>query len=535
MTDSILDPAPPPRRSPVAIALGIAAAVIVLNAGGYALYRARRAPTPVADDGVRSLAAEQRAKGVAALRDGQYARAIASLDAARKLDPALGDVAALIEVAEKLQKAEAAVASPAPTAPVTAPVASEAPAPEPTPVPAEAPPSAAPRAPEPARAAARPPARPAPRPAPAAPPPSAPAREAMGVVLVTTNPPKLLVKVDGQARDFSPVRLELPAGRRTVTIVDGGKVVLERVVDVTAGGVAVVDETVSLPPRVAEVPAAPRPTEAARADAVRAGAIADDERLDLAQLADRAGERAATPAARVADPVRPSPSPSATAAAPATPGGQATPTREGAPRVLVYAPGKSAAALERSLRPGLPGIELRVLVRAGELKAALATTPADAVLASPAALAQSGLSAAITGVSAGRWVAASLDPSLTRERLGSVTIGVVDELGKKGMSARVADILGTAAAPPLRRVAKLEDLLSTLQLELAQAVIVRDSELAALSARTQRKLSVIELRAAEAMAVGFVEGGRRAAVERAILALDAGARAELGVERWAGR
>lgn len=533
MTDSILDPAPPPRRSPVAIAVGIAVAVVVLNVGGYALYRARRAPAAAADDGVRALAAEQRAKGVAALRDGQYARAVASLEAARKLDPSLGDVSALIEVADKLQKAEAAAPTAAPSSP---PVAEATPSPTPSepaePV-AEAPArTPEPRTPEPPRPVARPPARPAPRPAAAAATPSVAPREATGIVLVTTTPPKLLVKVDGQARDFSPVRLELPAGRRTLTIVDGGKVLLERVVEVTAGGVAVVDETLNVPaPRVVEAPPSPRPIEVARTDATRAaGGIADDERLDLAQLADRA---AAGATARVTE--SPRPTPSSTAPAPAATGAKATPTREGAPRVLVYAPGKSAAAIERSLRAGLPGIELRVLVRAGELKEALATTPADAVLASPAALAQSGLSAAITGVSAGRWVAASLDPALTRDRLASVTIGVVDELGKKGMTARVAEILGTATAPPLRRVAKLEDLLSTLQLELAQAVIVRDSELATLTARTQRKLSVIELRAAEAMAVAFVEGGRRAAVERAILALDAGARAELGVERWAGR
>jgi hypothetical protein len=529
MTDSILDPAPPPRRSPVAIAVGIAVAVVVLNVGGYALYRARRAPVPAADDGVRALAAEQRAKGVAALRDGQYARAVASLEAARKLDPSLGDVTALIEVADKLQKSEAAAPTAAPSTP---PVAEVTPPPSEVPEPVAEAPARTPeaRAPEPVRAVARPPARPAPRPPTAATAPSVAPREATGIVLVTTNPPKLLVKVDGQARDFSPVRLELPAGRRTLTIVDGGKVLLERVVEVTAGGVAVIDETLNVPaPRVVEAPPAPRPIEVARTDATRAvGGIADDERLDLAQLADRT---AAGGAARVTETPRPSPSPSV----PAATGAKATPTREGAPRVLVYAPGKSAAAIERSLRAGLPGIELRVLVRAGELKEALATTPTDAVLASPAALAQSGLSAAITGVSAGRWVAASLDPTLTRDRLASVTIGVVDELGKKGMTARVAEILGTATAPPLRRVAKLEDLLSTLQLELAQAVIVRDSELAALTARTQRKLSVIELRAAEAMAVAFVEGGRRAAVERAILALDAGARAELGVERWAGR
>ncbi len=559
------DQVPSAPRSPLAIAVGIVVALVVANAVGYGVYRSTRGGD--GGDDLRVLAQEQRTKGVAALRDGQYERAIASLEAAQQLDPALGDVPALLEVARKLERTEAR-AAPAPGEPPPSEAAAPAPgsAREDEARPAAAAPSRAarpdPRAAEPdvdvevaaaprraddrddareraaASAAA---ARARAARSEARPPPAPREREATGALLVTTTPPKLMVKVDGQARDFSPVRLELPPGKHTITIVDGGRTVHERTLDIAAGSVAVIDESFPVAtaaaqvaraaeplPRAAEAPArSPEPAartvepapraEATKAEPAKAAepALADDPKLDLAKLADRAPEDRAPEAATAEK-------------------GRLAPPAGGPPRLVVYAPGKSAAALGRSLGAGLGGIDVRVLVRAGELKDELASKPADAVLASPSALAQSGLKPAISGVGSARWVAVSLDATLTRDRLPGVTIGVVDELGRKGMAARVADILG-AAAPTLRRVTKLEDLVSTLQLDLAKAVIVRDGEVAALKARTQRPLNVIELRAAEGMAVAFVDGGRRAPIERAILALDAGARAELGVERWASR
>ena len=197
----------------------------------------------------------------------------------------------------------------------------------------------------------------------------------------------------------------------------------------------------------------------------------------------------------------------------------------------MYWPGSNGAGLERQL--GAAGLEVQLLDQSAAFGQAVQGEPADAYLASPAVLRQHGLQAALVGQGGaqGSYVAASLRPELSREQLATLTLGVVDELGKKEMPALVARIIGSAQAPKLRRVPKVEDLLPLLQFKMAEAIIVKSSELPALKARTQQNLQVLELGGAgPALAVAFAPGARRSAVEQALRG--DGPKTELRVDRW---
>jgi hypothetical protein len=435
-------------------------------------------PAQPADNAVRALALDRRDKALEALRAEDYDKAIANFEAAQELDPTLTDIPKFIEVARKLKSAGAAPEEKAePEAlPVKHAVIAE---------------------PKQARVV-----RPREK-------PRAPVIEekkeapALGLLLVTTSPSKLLVEVDGKPRDLTPTKIELPAGPHSVRIIDGERTVWSREVDLDPGEVISLNETITAPP-VEERPKL----------AVNEAGIDADRKLDLVRLIDR---EATPPASTKAQENK-------------TQDNRLTPTPAGSPpRVLVFLPGKSKAALN------MPGCDVRVLTRTSELKESVKSGPVDALLASPSVLQQYGLRAQLSGVASKetRFVAASFRAGQNKESLASGTIAAVDELGKKETSEMVARLFGTTRKLKLRRVTKLEDLVSTLQLNLADSIVVRDADLGELRKKTQQELHLIELaEKADPLAVGFVEGGRRSTVERALLALDASTLAELGVSRW---
>ncbi len=440
----------PPQKPPrpwVAIGLVFALLVVAANLVGYIVYRGRpKAPSPEAaqaevtpepeasDDSVATLAKEQRGNGVAALRAGEYERAIASFDAALRLDPTIEDVKTLREVAERLQKS--------------------VPDDEPAPQPLQRPPVA--RAPRPRRTESRR--------ARAEPPPPPP-------------PPPVL-----------------------------------------AARVAPSPEPETEPAAVRAPPPPPPPPPTSRE-------LETDERLDLVALVDRGAVEEAAPRTEVA--------PARTEVAPRD-GPRVAPTAGGAsPRLVVFWPGRSTSALASNLRPRFSGIDVAVSSNTTALKSAI-DQGADAVMASPSVLRSLGLSPALTGAGGdgGAFVVVALKDALTNEALRGATVGMVDELGRKGMPALVAKLIGERA-PKLRRVTKVEDLLPLLQFQIAAAVIVRQSDLATLRSRTEQELFTRVLtNHREPLAVGFVDGGRRAIVERAVRAVDGATNRSLGVESW---
>lgn len=529
--DSGLQPEEPPRGRRLALFAAIAFFVVAANALGYVVYRAQRRPavevgaTPPAagaaptaapaapvtpapspsEDPVKQLAREQRDRGIQALRNGTYGEARTALEAAAKLDPSLTEVTTLLELVEKLS---AKTADGDRASERVAERASERErAPERTSERDRS--SDRDRASDRERSAAR-----ASRSEPAAAP---------GVLLVTTTPPRLLVKIDGQGVELSPARLELTPGRHLVEIVQGGRVVLERSVELASGQSAVISETFAEPQAdtraVVAAPVAP-PPRVSPPPAARTSGL-EDERLDLVGLVDRAP----TDRAAKAPVASPSPSSAPVAAAVAPAGG---PARTANPSLYVV----GGAGLEATLEANMRGVDVQMFGSSSELRAAMARQAPDGVLGPSAVVKGLGLQPAVLGMGPKvSWVAATLKAGLTRSELAGLTVGVVEDASKKVVEDRVGELVG--GKPRVRRVPKTDDLLPLLQLKMADAVVVREADLAELRARTQQTVHVVPLGGVDTTrALAFTEGSRRSVVERAVLGLGADIRAQLGVEKW---
>lgn len=449
---------------------------------------------------VRARAEEQRARGIELLRGGEYRAALVALEEAKSRYRDLENIDDLIEVARKLQRGTRRVPPPDLEADQSSGMESSGMARR------SAPPS------RPNRRSERRRARPSPPP-PATPEPA--------VILVTTKPARLVVRVDGEVRDMSPARLEVAPGRHRVEVFDGDRPLLSEMVIVRSGDVELINRTFERAP--------PVPVEPAVAGGVDEPQLSQDRELNLVELLDR-GEVAPTPPGPPVEPavagVVPSPARSDRTVAPA---------RSDSPRVLLYYSGRNAQRIRTELAQGLSGIEVALVGSESRLRRELASG-ADAVMASSFVLRGMGLAPSLVAEGGGDYALASFTQGMTPGQAASGTVAVVDELGRKGTPPFVARILGVAEPPRVRRVTKVEDLLTLLQLGQADAIVVRPRHLTTLRARTRRTLHSIGLRApAVALAVAFVDGGRRTTIEPRIRNLPGEARAELGITRWVSR
>jgi hypothetical protein len=146
------------------------------------------------------------------------------------------------------------------------------------------------------------------------------------------------------------------------------------------------------------------------------------------------------------------------------------------------------------------------------------------------------LTARLKAQGGGAYVLAAFNPLPSRDELTGLTVAVVGELDRKAMPERVRGILGTASAPKLRRVTRPEDLLSSLQLGLAQALLVRAEDYPALKQRTRQTLNEQTFSSAEVgLVVAYVDGGRGETVASALRGMSAAGREELGVQSWVAR
>lgn len=193
----------------------------------------------------------QRALGVAALESGDYERALAHFKEAQSLLGARAKVDELIKATEDL-RARARAAAEAPVVDAGTPA----------PVPAAAPQPTVPQAVAPQVQGGQP-VRPRPA-VPAGKATSGPSSPGTGVLLVSTTPRGLLVKVDGKGMDLSPMRVSVPVGSHRVALLDGDRVLFETTVDVAEEQVVTVlkDLSADLAPKPAApaaAPAAPAP------------------------------------------------------------------------------------------------------------------------------------------------------------------------------------------------------------------------------------------------------------------------------------
>lgn len=223
------------------------------NGSGGNSKKGAESEEPAADG---ALARARRVAGLAALEQGDYARAVKELTNAARLGGAGSDVPELLKIAKELedraakQKREAAAAAEAPKPVVVA---------------------KAKPAPEPRRRSAAPKRRSEPAPAPEA--EEEVEEEKPGLLLVTSQPAGFVVEINGRRVDLTPARAELPAGMHRVVLIRGTKEVHARFVEVEPGQVASVD--VDLTEELAPPAPAPTPVAAAAPATVAGGSTAD--------------------------------------------------------------------------------------------------------------------------------------------------------------------------------------------------------------------------------------------------------------------
>ncbi len=521
MTGMLQPQPPPPQRPWLPIAVVVALLIVAGNIVAYILYQRsdKKTPDPIAaveapetkqpdvpkKTTTSALAEEQRESGVRAMRNGQYAKAIASFEAAMKLDPNLADAALLLDVAKRLQAADEDAGDAQESPEVATTESTESRTVEPPP------PSRRRRVRRPTRRRRR------------------VEREVevepeTGVLAITTQPAGLTVEIDDLEPLTSPVEVDLDPGPHDVKILDEDGAVLEsRRVSVTADERTRMDRDFAARLARADTPPPPPPPAEPPPPPPKDG-VSRTEDLDLVALIDRDAPKSDAPAT--------------TTTPPPDDGPKLTPTAGGAtPRLVVFWPGRASSTLERSMRTEMSGVDVRVVTRTGDFKRAL-SSPTDAVMASPYVLRSNGLAPAMSAksTSSGRYLAVALTRAPVKARIASQTVGVVDELGRNAMPAFVQKLLGSDKAPPLRRVTKVEDLLPLLQFEIAKTVLVRERDFAILEGRTQQKLYTLPLSAsASPLAVAFADGGRRSVVERAVRGMGNQSKQSLGVDTWVTR
>ena len=207
--------------------------------------------------------------------------------------------------------------------------------------------------------------------------------------------------------------------------------------------------------------------------------------------------------------------------------------------VYVFAPtGGRTHELEKMLKKELPGIEVTVFGRSADFRNALATAPPGAVIAPRPVLEELALKPELQGLvgteDSEAWVLMSTEPGLTREALGTKTVGMVDLLGHKKMGAFASVLLGVKSPPKVQSVTKTEDLLPLLQFKSADVVLVPESALEGLKSRSRMALQILKLEGSRVgrVAIAFPQTTQRTKLEASLTALPKEATEMIGIASW---
>jgi hypothetical protein len=198
-----------------------------------------------------------------------------------------------------------------------------------------------------------------------------------------------------------------------------------------------------------------------------------------------------------------------------------------------------SSSLEKTLRQQLPGLEVTVFGRFRDFEEAVAREQPDAVLALQPLLAMLNIPPTLQGLRGDRdWEPYVLmtEESATETGPTARVVGAVDLLGRTGTHQLVAKLLGNSAVE-VRRVTKLEDLLTLLHLSAAGAVLVPGGAAKGLSERSRLRLRVHPLTDARVglPALGVRKGELRDLFVRDLTRLDAETLRMLGLDRWRAR
>ncbi|MBK6689505.1 MAG: PEGA domain-containing protein [Deltaproteobacteria bacterium] len=361
---------------------------------------------------------------------------------------------------------------------------------------------------------------------PSRPPPAAKEDPTPAKLLVTTQPPGLTIFVDGQARDLTPAKMDLEAGRHQVRIQLGERVLLERQVNLVAGGIESVDADLSREANVApsamvdatKVERSPDPTVVPPKPPADPVDVDGRGQLDLVGLI----ERQALDDKKTPPPVLP-PKP-----------------KEGGPLLYVFVPSSfGGSRVVTGLKSSLGDVQVRSFGRWKELETQLATEKPDAVLGPGSLLKGSGLPPRLEAQIGSAEVASELvaiGKVPPRAQWTNLTIGTVAEGPRSETETTVAGLLGLDKAPRVRTVAKIDDLLSLLQFKQANLVIVPTAELSRLKSRTRLDLSSQPLVSTpRLLALAVLSESRGNSIESRLADLSSEANAGMGTGKWVKR
>ncbi|HVU53304.1 MAG TPA: hypothetical protein VHL80_21615 [Polyangia bacterium] len=202
------------------------------------------------------------------------------------------------------------------------------------------------------------------------------------------------------------------------------------------------------------------------------------------------------------------------------------------PKLLVFlhTPLKQRA-FQGQLQAALPGVAVSAVGRPADFERGLEDHP-DAVLTLPMVLAAHHLTATLQGLHRGAaeeaYVLAGVDAAPDPARVA--TVGVIDVLGREGMSAFVTSLLG--AHPKVERVTKVEDLLPLLQLQRVEAILLPARLLEEVAAPSRLSLvpRVLAAKVGLPAVASLGSGGGR--VVQGVRRLPPAVTRELGVTEW---
>jgi ABC-type amino acid transport substrate-binding protein len=195
----------------------------------------------------------------------------------------------------------------------------------------------------------------------------------------------------------------------------------------------------------------------------------------------------------------------------------------------------SPRTLQSLMSEAMPGVEVTVFGRVGDVRERLQSSAPDAAIAVGPVLEAFGQEVKLRGTMRGQatepYVLLSAQ-AMNLESLASKTIGCVDLVARSDLPGFVGSVLHLPNSPKVQRVTKVEDLLQLLRFGRADAVLLPERLVAGLKAQTQMDVEVLRVPGAAAGRTGVAFPGSRSKVESYVRALPQGVMRELGLDGW---
>ena len=192
--------------------------------------------------------------------------------------------------------------------------------------------------------------------------------------------------------------------------------------------------------------------------------------------------------------------------------------------------------VEKTLQQHMPDLRIIVFGRLRDFEEGLTNGHPDAVLSIGPILKQHGTTPSLQGYRGGKSVEPYLLASVNQPLEGSLagkTIGMVELLGRDGTQTFLTALL-KATDLKIKRVAKVEDLLSLLEFSAADGIVLPSSMLGLLAERSRLVIKVKELPdgVVGLPAVAVLSPAFRNSVIRSFQQLDVPTKRLLGIDSW---